>query len=53
LCDDIIVLQIWKLWGIILTSKIVMNGRLLYYQPEMARLITDLADKATNTCVGE
>ena len=30
-----------------------MNGRLLYYQPEMARLITDLADKATSTCVGE
>ena len=36
-----------------ITRKIVTSGRLLYCQPEMVRPLTYLADKATNTCVGE
>lgn len=39
--------------GIILTSKIVTSGQLLYCQPEMVRPLTYLADEATNICVGE
>lgn len=39
--------------GIILTSKIVTSGRLLYCQPEMVRPLTYLTDEAINICVGE